>query len=178
MSSEIEQPESQDEAFHSRREERGAAAVELAIVLGVLLMFAFGIIQFGIAFNRNQGLHAAAREGARIASVGGAEAEIRNRVRDAQSLFDATDIQVAIDYSTDNGSSYPGGNMICNDAGSNPCSDTIAPTPCGIAGIGNLVRVTATVPGASGKYAIVIPLWGNQNITFSSNGVFRCEEGN
>jgi hypothetical protein len=177
MSANVE-PHEQDGAIPSGREERGAAAVELAIVLGILLMFAFGIIQFGIAFNRNQGLHAAAREGARIASVGGAEAEIRDRVRDAQSLFDATDIQVAIDYSTDNGASYPGGNKICDDAAGTPCSDAIAPTPCGIAGIGNLVRVTATVPGAGGKYAIVIPLWGNHNVTFSSDGVFRCEEGN
>ncbi len=43
--------------------------VELAIILPVLVMLVFGIIQFGIAFNRVQGLHAAAREGARTASI-------------------------------------------------------------------------------------------------------------
>ncbi len=178
MSVEVRLQNTPEKPPPAARGEGGAAAVELAIVLGILLMFVFGIIQFGIAFNRNQGLHAAAREGARIASVGGAEAEVRNRVRDAQSLFDASDVQVAIDYSTDNGASYPGGNKICDDTGGTQCNDAGAPTPCGIAGIGNLVRVTATVPGAGGKYAIVIPLWGNHNVTFSSSGVFRCEEGN
>jgi hypothetical protein len=36
--------------------------------------------------------------------------------------------------------------------------------------------VAATVPGGSGKYAISIPLWGNANITYSSQGTFRCEK--
>lgn len=157
-------------------DERGASAVELAIVLTVLILFVFGVIQFGIAFNRHQGIQAAAREGARIASVGGFEADIRTRVRDAQSLFDGADVQVAIDFSADNGATYPGGNKICDDATSNKCSDSTAPTPCGIAGMGNLVRVTATVPGSLGKYAIIIPLWGNANVTYSAKGVFRCEE--
>jgi Flp pilus assembly protein TadG len=161
-----------------RADERGAAAVELAIVLTVLVLFVFGVIQFGIAFNRHQGIQAAAREGARIASVGGSESDIRTRVRDAQSLFDPADVQVAIDYSSDNGASYPGSHKICDDGTSNKCSDTVAPNPCGVAGMGNLVRVTAMVPGAGGKYAIVIPMWGNANVTFSARGVFRCEESN
>lgn len=158
--------------------QRGAAAVELAIVLTVLILFVFGAIQFGIAFNRSQGIHAAAREGARIASVGGTESDIRTRVRDAQSLFDAADVLVAIDYSTDNGATYPGSNKICDDSTSDKCSDATAPTPCGTAGMGNLVRVTATVLGTGGKYAIIIPLWGNQEVTFSAGGIFRCEETN
>lgn len=163
---------------HHGSGERGAAAVELAIVLTILILFVFGVIQFGLAFNRHQGLQAAAREGARIASVGGSESDIRTRVRDAQSLFIPTDVLIAIDFSTDNGASYPGTNKVCDDAGSNKCIDATAPTPCGMAGLGNLIRVTATVPGSSGKYAIVIPLWGNANVTFSAKGTFRCEETN
>jgi len=51
------------------RSERGAAAVEFALVLPILVMLLFGIIQFGMAFNQKQGLHAAAREGARVGSI-------------------------------------------------------------------------------------------------------------
>lgn len=159
-----------------RNDERGAAAVELGIVLSVLFLFVFGIIQFGLAYNRHQGLQAGAREGARVASVGATESDIRDRVRKAQSLFAETDVQIAIDFSTDDGLTFPGGNKVCDDASSDTCGATTAPSPCGRAGVGNLIRVTATVPGATGKYAIIIPLWGNQKVTFSSVGIFRCEE--
>jgi Flp pilus assembly protein TadG len=158
--------------------ERGASAVELGIVMSVLFLFVFGIIQFGLAYNRHQGLQAGAREGARVASVGATEADIRDRVRKAQSLFADADVRIAIDYSTDDGATFPGGNKICDDASSDSCSATTAPSPCGRAGVGNLIRVTATVPGSTGKYAIIIPLWGNHNVTFSSLGIFRCEESN
>lgn len=49
--------------------ERGAAMVEFAVILPLLITLVFGIIEFSIAFNRLQGLHAAAREGARTASL-------------------------------------------------------------------------------------------------------------
>ena len=48
---------------------RGTAMVETLIVLPVLLVTLFGVIEFGIAFQRWQVLVAAAREGARAASV-------------------------------------------------------------------------------------------------------------
>ncbi len=49
--------------------ERGAAMVEMAIVLPVLLILVFAIIEMGIALNRVQAFQAAAREGARIGSL-------------------------------------------------------------------------------------------------------------
>lgn len=159
------------------RVERGASAVEFALVLSLLFLLVFGIIQFGIAYNRTQGLHAAAREGARVAAVGGSQADVRARTQQAQSLFTPTDVQVKIEYSTNNGGGWSGTNgaTICNDASGTPCTRALAPTPCGQAGIGNLVRVTATVPNTLSRYAISIPLWGTANITYQSMGVFRCE---
>jgi hypothetical protein len=56
-------------ARNRQRDEDGVVAVELALVLPVLVMLLFGILQFGIAFNRLQGVHAAAREGARVGAV-------------------------------------------------------------------------------------------------------------
>ena len=50
--------------------ERGAAAVEFAILLPLLVALLFGFIQFGLAFNTKIQTTNAAREGARIAVVG------------------------------------------------------------------------------------------------------------
>ncbi|HEY6276044.1 MAG TPA: TadE/TadG family type IV pilus assembly protein [Streptosporangiaceae bacterium] len=50
--------------------DRGAAAVEFALLLPVLLLIVFGIIDFGRALNAQITLTEAAREGARLASVG------------------------------------------------------------------------------------------------------------
>ena len=52
------------------KNEKGAAAVEFALILPILVMIVFGIFQFGIAFNNWIALTHAAREGARLAAVG------------------------------------------------------------------------------------------------------------
>jgi len=49
--------------------ERGASAVEFAIVLPVLVMFVFGIIEFGIVFYNKAMITNACREAARAAIV-------------------------------------------------------------------------------------------------------------
>ncbi len=49
--------------------EDGAGLAEFALVLPLLIIILFGIIEFGIAFNRAQAVEAAAREGARLASI-------------------------------------------------------------------------------------------------------------
>ena len=46
--------------------QRGAAAVEFALLLPVLIMVLFGIIEFGVALSRQQVLATASREGARL----------------------------------------------------------------------------------------------------------------
>jgi Flp pilus assembly protein TadG len=49
--------------------DRGAAAVEMALVLPVLLFILMGLIDFGRAYNAQIQLSAAAREGVRLASL-------------------------------------------------------------------------------------------------------------
>jgi Flp pilus assembly protein TadG len=51
------------------RDETGAAAVEFALILPVVILLLFGIIEFGRAWNVMQVLTDAAREGARVAVV-------------------------------------------------------------------------------------------------------------
>ena len=50
--------------------DRGAAAVEFALLLPLLLLLVFGIIDFGRAINAQITLTQAAREGARLAALG------------------------------------------------------------------------------------------------------------
>jgi Flp pilus assembly protein TadG len=52
-----------------RRGERGAVAVELALVLPLLMVLVFGVIDFGRLFNAQVTLTQAAREGSRVAAV-------------------------------------------------------------------------------------------------------------
>ncbi|HEX9696585.1 MAG TPA: TadE family protein [Actinomycetota bacterium] len=56
-------------AVARRRDQRGASAVEFAIVLPVVALLLFGIIDFGIVLNNQNSVRSAAREGARLASV-------------------------------------------------------------------------------------------------------------
>ncbi len=53
----------------SLRSERGAAAVEMALVLPVLLLLLLGIVEFGRAFQVQATLAAAAREGVRVMAL-------------------------------------------------------------------------------------------------------------
>ena len=63
------------------RGERGAAAVEFALVLPILMMLVFGIIDFGYVINRDTMLNNATREGVRAASVGASAAEVEAVVK-------------------------------------------------------------------------------------------------
>lgn len=53
----------------SRASERGAVAVEFAILAPVLVMLLLGIVEFGRAYNAQASLSAAAREGVRVMAI-------------------------------------------------------------------------------------------------------------
>ncbi|GAA1889756.1 hypothetical protein GCM10009715_39470 [Paeniglutamicibacter psychrophenolicus] len=53
----------------SKTDQRGASAVEFAIVLPLLLTLLLGIIEFGFLFNQQISLTQAAREGARAYAI-------------------------------------------------------------------------------------------------------------
>jgi Flp pilus assembly protein TadG len=68
-----------------RGRERGAAAVEFALVLPILVAILLGIVDFGLQINSQAIIANAAREGARTASLGGTEAEAVNAAKNASS---------------------------------------------------------------------------------------------
>ena len=51
------------------RDDRGAAVIEIAIALPVLVLFVWGIFQIGIAFQASAGMQHALGEGARLATI-------------------------------------------------------------------------------------------------------------
>ena len=74
------------------KNEKGASAVEFALVLPIFIMLVFGIFQFGIAFNNWIAITHAAREGARLAVVGQYDEQ---RVIDSAPSVDIQSISVS-----------------------------------------------------------------------------------
>jgi Flp pilus assembly protein TadG len=66
--------------MQKRTNERGAAAVELALVLPILVTLLFGIIECGRYYNAKVTLTHAAREGARTLALGGTPGDAQARV--------------------------------------------------------------------------------------------------
>ena len=86
--------------LRSRRSERGAALIEAAITVPIILLISVGIFEFGRAYQTQQVLTNAAREGARLAVLEGpTDGDVRARVNNyltgggLTSLLDAN-IQV------------------------------------------------------------------------------------
>jgi Flp pilus assembly protein TadG len=76
------------------RRERGAALVEFAFALPLLLVVLAGIVDFGFAFQRYEVITNAAREGARLATLPGydstsVESRVRSYVQQGLSLSPA-----------------------------------------------------------------------------------------
>jgi Flp pilus assembly protein TadG len=88
------------------RSERGAAAVEFAIVVPLLFLLIFGIIDFGFGFHAWDAAENAAREGARVAAVDPSTTDILARVRNSSNFLDQSKLNVSITCSTNNGSSF------------------------------------------------------------------------
>jgi Flp pilus assembly protein TadG len=115
----------------------------------MLVLLVFGIVEFSIAYNRVQGLQAAAREGARVAALPQTtSSDVASRVKSALSgVLNATDINNATITVT------PGGTQPCNGA---------AP--------GTHVVVTV-----SANNQLSIPLFKTQSLTLTGRGEFLCE---
>jgi Flp pilus assembly protein TadG len=89
------------------RGEEGAAAVEFALIVGVLSMLIFGMLQFGVAFFQLQNLRAAAREGAQVGAVGATVTQVKQQTGNASlGSLPANSGAVNVYYSSDGGASW------------------------------------------------------------------------
>ncbi len=80
------------------RTERGATAVEFALIVPLLIALVIGIAEFGRAFQVQGTLSAAAREGVRLMALQNDPAAARAAVRTAAASLDPaiTDAQIEI----------------------------------------------------------------------------------
>ena len=133
-----------------RRDERGAAVVEFALILPILVMFVFGIVEFGRAYSARIQLTAAVREGARAGALGG-DVEAATRAG-APGLKG----EIKVFYTPTSGSE-------CSGAG--PATTLGSSTSTTIA--------TATVR-ATYEFPYTIPHFRSDTWTLSATGVMRC----
>jgi Flp pilus assembly protein TadG len=165
------------------RGERGASAVEFAIIASLLFMILFGTIQFGLIFNRYQGIQAGGREGARLGSlVASTNTDILDRVKNSVSIVASANVALCPSggvwgtnptVTTDHACvriwrrSGPSVNPPIQHTG------TSAPGPC-----------ESSQPDTGGKSVVVevflrttldIPLWSSPKMTIRGMGEFRCE---
>lgn len=86
------------------RNEKGAALIEAAVTVPIILLISVGIFEFGRAYQTQQVLTNAAREGARLAVIeGSSDAAVRARVNAYLSgggLSTLTDDKIPINRTT------------------------------------------------------------------------------
>lgn len=156
-----------------RDQDAGASAVELALVLPILIVMLMGIIEFGRAWNRNQVITDAAREGTRRAVV-----------RDGEDKS-ITVTNVVQDRLTVSGLTWDGA---LNGYGAS-CTDWTLPAPstrdlivsgCGWGGeTGSEARVIIFAPYPFNFLRPILPLLGGSTTmdvaVLSTNFVMRNE---
>lgn len=129
------------------RNEKGAAAVEFALVVPILLLLLLGIVEFGRIYNAQMQLTAAARDGARIMSINSVPAQAETDAR-ATVIASAGALHPDIDSTQINIAVSPAGTAVC--------------TP------GSTATVTVSYP-----LQFLSGLFGS-SITLTGKGVMQC----
>jgi len=129
----------------------GAAAVEFALILPVLLLILVGIIQFGIVWSQWQVMEGAAREGARCAAVqaaGYADCVVQTEIDNASGSYTPTNDATV---------SVSGGGSACTDS---TVGQNVTVSWDQKYSLGTLVRLVPGIP---------------DTITGTMKATFRCE---
>lgn len=134
--------------------EEGAAAVEMALILPLLLLLLFGIVVFGLHLFHAQSMQAAVREGGRLAAVGADLTVIRDTILSQQQVA-PTLADLAI-------------------TASRGATTVTTGTVCRTSDRGTDVTVTAALV-APEDFGFTIPFFGTVASDFASTAVFRCE---
>lgn len=149
--------------WRRRHEDRGAQAVEFALIVPVLLLLVLGIIDFGYVFGQQLSLNQAVREGARKAVVteGATQPNIEGFVQDATGglIAPTSDITVKTQIQDES----------AGFVGWDPATDL---TCADYDGFGGQLRVTAEYPS---KW--LVPLYGLsvEPPKLTAVATFRCE---
>lgn len=127
--------------------------VEFALVLPILVMFAFGIIEFGRVYSARIQLTAAVRDGARAAALG---SDVNSAVKAGAPGLDPS--KITITYTASPGSS-------CTGASSTTTTTSVSTTTTTIP----TATVRATYP-----FPYQIPFVHSGTWTLTATGVMRC----
>ena len=79
-----------------RREQHGQALVEMALVIPLFFLLLFGVIEMGRIGHAYITVSSAARAGARLATIGGTDLEIREAVLNAAPTLNSSALTVEI----------------------------------------------------------------------------------
>jgi Flp pilus assembly pilin Flp len=149
------------------RKEDGAAAVEFALIVGVLSLLIFGMMEYGLAFTQMQSLKAGAREGARTAAVRAnratIEAALNSGTGGSLNGYSAEEIRV------NGGSPISGSGPFCTNNTSGQSVSVTIPTGSGSSYPSELGS------GISEAFQIDIPFMPHLNLHPTISGSFRCE---
>lgn len=80
--------------MQSRRRDRGAAAVEFAFIVPLLVLVVLGIAEFGRAYYLQTTVSNAAREGARVMALSDDQARAREAAKTAATTVSLADSQI------------------------------------------------------------------------------------
>ncbi len=156
-----------------RRNERGAVAVEFALVLPLLILLVFGVIQWGLVMAQSAALSGGARNGARYGVVNIVSArtcsDVVSQVRGNSGTIGMTGTQVGVTVQLVTGSTT---STVCSSAAN---SSTVTPSagastlPCKASSDTSKLSVTATYDAPS-----LLPI-GTGAFSLQGQGTYRCE---
>jgi Flp pilus assembly protein TadG len=92
-----------------KRSERGAVAVEFALMAPVLILLLLGIMEFGRAYNVQISLSNAAREGVRVMAISNDQTAASRAVHAAVGTLNPALADTDIKFSASDGTSLCGG---------------------------------------------------------------------
>ncbi len=163
----------------TRRGDKGAAAVEFALLFPIVMVIIFGIIGFGIVFTQMQSLSNAARDAARAGVVTYptpiyCSSLITQAIRDADTIgIDSTMLTVTVWLN------YP---IATAPECKKVRSGSITGTKTGVTGASNTPCYGATDSDPTSQLTVVIEyptsielLFTKFNPTIKGRGTFRCE---
>ena len=151
--------------------EDGAAAVEFALVVPLLLLLLFGIISFGMIFAQQLSLTNAARQGARVAVVNSDQrtcGDLLAEVQGAAGTVGMAGSSVSVTVERVRG----GAATTKCPAGTSYTASQASVVPCAGSQTNDELRVSA-------RYASDIPVLAlvlnDSSIDLTGKGVYRCE---
>jgi Flp pilus assembly protein TadG len=118
-----------------RDRDRGAAVVEFALVLPLLVLLVFGIAEFGRAYSIQTTLSGAARDGVRVMALQNSPALARSAVKAAAPNLHLADAQISVTPGT------------CVASAANPTATAVVTVTYPFTFITGLVGTSVTLTG-------------------------------